>query len=266
MIGGTRMLKKGLFIILALWLAAPAVAMEKEVSALKTGRGEQKDTLTGMEFVHVGGGCFRMGSDSGNSNEKPAHEACISDFFIGKHEITQGQWRKIMNSNPSRFSRCGDDCPVEQVTWSDTQAFIQKLNSLTGKKFRLPTETEWEYACKSGGKDQIYCGGNDLDALAWHEGNSEDRTHPVGRKKPNGLGIFDMSGNVWEWVQDYWKGDYFGVRQQDPTGPLWSTNSVRRGGSWQYGLNQSRAAWRSNGYSDDYAPDLGFRLALSAVK
>lgn len=260
------MLKCVYAILVALLMTSP-VAAEKDpgTSTALTKYGNPDNSLTGMEFIFVSGGCFRMGSTSGSYSERPVHDVCVSDFFIAKHEVTQGQWRKIMDNNPARFSRCGDDCPIEQVSWRDAQEFIHRLNSLSGKKYRLPTEAEWEYACTSGGKEQTYCGGNDLDAVAWYEKNSGGGTHSVGQKKPNNLGIYDMSGNVWEWVQDYW-GDYPGIRRQDPTGPKWSTNSVRRGGSWQYGPGQARAAWRSSGYTDDHALDIGFRLVLPAVR
>lgn len=215
--------------------------------------------VTGMEFVFVPGGCFKMGSLKGNSNEKPVHEVCVSSFFIGKYEITQGQWRRVMGNNPSRFNSCGDDCPVEQVGWNDAQEFISRLNDITGKKYYLPTEAEWEYACKSGGRDEAYCGGDDIADLAWYDRNIAGKTHPVGQKKPNGLGIYDMSGNVWEWVQD-WSGDYLNMPQQDPAGAESSSSRIRRGGSWHYGTNQSRAAWRSSGYPDDSAFDIGFRI------
>ncbi|HEY3309027.1 MAG TPA: formylglycine-generating enzyme family protein [Desulfuromonadaceae bacterium] len=253
------MLKCFFIIMFALLMALPAAA-EKDIN-----KGNQGYSMANMEFIFVPGGCFRMGSATGNYSERPVHDACVSDFFIGKYEVTQGQWRKIMDNNPSRFSQCGEDCPVEQVSWRNAQDFINRLNILTGKKYRLPTEAEWEYACTGGGKEERYCGGNDLDAVAWHERNSGGRTHPVGQKKPNNLGIYDMSGNVWEWVQDYW-GDYPDIRQQDPTGPKWSTNSMRRGGSWQYGPDQARAVWRSSGYTDDHALDIGFRLVLPAAR
>jgi formylglycine-generating enzyme len=260
------MLKQACFILVALLMASPAMAGGNIAKDSQIARyGKPDDSLTGMEFVFVSGGCFRMGSANGNSDERPVHDACVTDFFIGKYEVTQGQWLKVMGNNPSRFNRCGDDCPVEQVSWSDTQEFIRRLNSLTGKKYRLPTEAEWEYACKSGGKDDTYCGGNDSDAVTWYDRNSAGRTHPVGQKQPNGLGIYDMSGNVWEWVQD-WKGEYLGSNQQDPTGPTLSSTRVRRGGSWQYGAGQSRAGWRSSGYPDDRALDLGFRLVLPTVR
>lgn len=222
-------------------------------------RVTSKNAQTGMEFVFVPGGCFRMGSEKGASDEKPVHEVCVSDFFIGMYEVTQGQWRRVMGNNPSRFNSCGDDCPVEQVGWNDAQEFVRELSNQTGKKYYLPTEAEWEYACRSGGKDETYCGSNTADDVAWYERVLAGKTHPVGQKQPNGLGIYDMSGNVWEWVQD-WSGEYSAMRQQDPSGPATSSTRVRRGGSWHYGARQSQATWRSSGYPDDQALDLGFRI------
>lgn len=241
-----------------------AAAAEKDmetgtVNAENRALVRSKNPLTGMEFVFVPGGCFSMGSDKGNSDEKPVHDVCVSGFFMGTYEVTQGQWRSIMGYNPSRFNTCGDNCPVEQVGWNEVQEFISALNNVTGKKYYLPTEAEWEYACRSGGRDETYCGGNDVDAVAWYDRTIAVRTHPVGQKQPNGLGIYDMSGNVWEWVQD-WNGDYAGMKQHDPSGPGSSSSRMRRGGSWHYGAKQSRSAWRSSGYPDDRAFDLGFRI------
>lgn len=218
-----------------------------------------KDPYTGMEFASVPGGCFTAGAMDGNSDEKPPHEVCLSPYYLGKYEVTQGQWRRVMGSNPALFNRCGDDCPVDQVSWSDAQEFISRLNGLTGRRYRLPTEAEWEYACTGGGKGDRHCGG-EVAAVAWHDGNSGARVHPVGQKKPNSFGIFDMSGNVWEWVLD-WNGRYPAKPQQDPMGPTTGSSRVRRGGSWQYGADKARATWRSSGYQEDRAMDLGFRLA-----
>ncbi|MEI6206879.1 MAG: caspase family protein [Desulfuromonadales bacterium] len=207
------------------------------------------EPTTGMEFVSVPAGCF-------TANGK---QTCIDAFRIGTYEVTQGQYRRIMGSNPSSFSSCGDDCPVEQVSWDDAQSFISRLNSQTDKQFRLPTEAEWEYACRSGGKNEEYCGGNDVGAVAWYSKNSDIKTHRVGQKQPNGLGIYDMSGNVREWVQD-WFGTY-PSSDNNPIGASSGSNRVSRGGSWSYSAEYARAAYR---YAD--SPDyryfiLGFRLA-----
>ena len=259
------MLKHTGLILLALLMASPVFAGNRGPAEDQTIKDNKPfDSQTGMEFVFVPGGCFRMGSDTGNSDEKPVHEVCVSGFFIGTYEVTQVQWQKVMGSNPSRFNRCGEDCPVEQVSSSDALDFISRLNTKTGKNYRLPTEAEWEYACRSGGKDAVFCGGGEIDSVAWYGKNSGGKTNPVGRKLPNGLGIYDMSGNVWEWVQD-WKGDYSGSNRQDPKGPLSGSTRMRRGGSWQYGAGQARSTWRSSGYPDDRALDIGFRLVHPAM-
>ena len=220
------------------------------------------DPTTGMEFVNVPGGCFQMGDTfgDGDSDEKPMHEVCVSDFAVGKYEVTQGEWRRIMGNNPSRYNRCGDNCPVEQVSWDDAQEFIKKLNSQSGRSYRLPTEAEWEYAARSGGRNEKYSGGGNVDYLAWYGRNSGSKTRDVGQKQPNGLGIFDMSGNVYEWVLD-WKGKYPGDRQQDPQGPPNGDSRVRRGGDWWIGSGGVRAANRVGGSPGSGSSYLGFRLA-----
>lgn len=235
--------------------------------SLTAGGGSLTDPTTGMEFVAVPGGCFQMGDTfgDGDSYEKPVHEVCVSGFSIGRYEVTQAQWQRVMGSNPSRFSRCGDTCPVEQVSWDDVQQFIQRLNRQSNSNYRLPTEAEWEYAARSGGKSEKYSGGNDVDAVAWYGGNSGSQTHPVGQKQANGLGIYDMSGNVWEWVQDRF-GNYRTIRQQDPTGPSSGLNRVNRGGSWYYNPGFVRAALRGYDHPGNRNRHLGFRLASSLVQ
>ncbi|MBV5329373.1 MAG: SUMF1/EgtB/PvdO family nonheme iron enzyme [Chlorobium sp.] len=222
--------------------------------------------MTGT-FIRVPGGCFQMGDTfgGGDDDEKPVHEICISDFAIGKYEVTQWQWQKVMGNNPSHFNNCGDDCPVEQVSWNDVQKFIVKLNNETGAKYRLPTEAEWEYAARSGGKLDRYSGGDNVDAVAWHLGNSDSKTHRVGQKLANGLGIYDMSGNVWEWVSD-WYGSYSGNRQQDPQRPASGSDHVDRGGGWGNGAKYVRSAVRGGVVAGDFGSSLGFRLALSSVR
>ena len=225
---------------------------------------EFTDPTTGMAFVPVKGGCFQMGDTfgDGNDTEKPVHEVCVSDFAMGKYEVTQGQWKSIMGSNPSYFSSCGDTCPVESVSWNYVQEFLRKLNKRSGKIYRLPTEAEWEYACRSGGKSEKYCGGNDVDAVAWYDKNSGGKTHPAGEKRPNGLGLYDMSGNVWEWVSDWYVSDYYRTSPKDnPQGPSLGSSRVYRGGGWHGVPVSVRAGGRGGFGAPDYRFDiLGFRL------
>lgn len=215
---------------------------------------------TGLELVRVKGRCFQQGSDTSGFLEKPRHEVCLSDYYIGKYEVTQRDWRDVMGGNPSRFKSCGEDCPVDSVSWNDAREFINRLNAITGRAFRLPTEAEWEFACTGRGSAENWCGGNTADFVAWQRDNSGLKPHPVGLKQPNSLGIHDMSGNVWEWVYD-WSGSYASSRQLDPKGTDTGSTKVRRGGSWQYGPEKATAVWRSSGYPADRAMDIGFRLA-----
>jgi formylglycine-generating enzyme required for sulfatase activity len=239
-----------IFIIITL-LCLPIMTSAEETS---------KKQPTGLALVRVKGGCFQQGSDRSGFMEKPRHEVCLSDFYIGKYEVTQRDWRDVMGNNPSRFRECGDDCPVDSVSWNNAREFIRTLNAITGRDFRLPTEAEWEYACRGGNNDNTYCGSSDADTVAWQSGNSSFRPHQVGLKQPNSLGIHDMSGNAWEWVFDF-SGTYSHNHQSNPAGPLSGSTRVRRGGSWQYGPEKAASVWRSSGYPDDRAMDIGFRLA-----
>jgi formylglycine-generating enzyme required for sulfatase activity len=223
------------------------------------------DPATGMEFVLVPGGCYRMGDTfgDGSSDEKPVHEVCIDDFYMGKYEVTQGQYQAITGSNPSHFK--GSDRPVEKVSWNDARDYIRKLNQRSGKTYRLPTEAEWEYAARSGGRSEKYAGGDSVDAVAWHSGNSGSQTHPVGQKRPNGLGLFDMSGNVWEWCRDWYESGYYGKSPKDnPQGPSGGSYRVNRGGGWYYGPGDVRSANRCRDSPDARNGNLGFRLAFPA--
>ena len=168
------------------------------------------------------------------------------NYEMGKTEVTQGQWKAVMGENPSFFDKCGDNCPVERVSWDDAQKYIQKLNAKTGKQYRLPSEDEWEYACH-GDSQSEYCGGGNVDAVAWYEDNSKEKTHAVGFKQANGYGLYDMSGNVWEWVENCYDGD--------------CAKRVVRGGSWKYIPQFARAAFRFRFDSADRLDDSGFRLA-----
>jgi formylglycine-generating enzyme required for sulfatase activity len=221
-----------------------------------------------IEKVFVKGGCFQMGDNFGDGakDERPVHEVCVSDFYIGKYEVTQAQWMSIMEKNPSTFT--GDRRPVEQVSWDEVQEFIKKLSAETGYAYRLPTEAEWEYAARSGGKREKWAGVTDKSRLAdyaWYDANSGEKTHVVGTKKPNGLGIYDMSGNVCEWVQDRYGDVYYEESPRDnPQGPMAGSLRVLRGSSWYSTAAGIRAALRSGSYPSSRYSYLGFRLALPA--
>jgi formylglycine-generating enzyme required for sulfatase activity len=225
------------------------------------------EPVTGIELIRVPAGSFLMGDlfDVGWDNEAPVHEVRIEAFYLGKYAVTQGQWEKLMAANPSMFPR-GDMCPVEQVTWADVNEFIQRVNRLTSGKhpFRLPSEAEWEYAARSGGRKELYAGGNDIDRVAWYADNSEGSTQPVGLKAPNGLGLYDMSGNVWEWCQDVYTADISAGPERDRhsrKSPI--PERVIRGGSWNLDDWSSRCS-RRFGFPEDYfGAGLGFRLALT---
>lgn len=229
-------------------------------------KAEEKKTVEDpsprIAMVSVKGGCYQMGDTfgDGDADEKPVHEVCMDNFYIGKYEVTQGQWNEVMGNNPSKFSSCGDNCPVEQVSWNDAQEFIKKLNQKTGKRYRLPTEAEWEYAARSGGKSEKYSGGNNADSVAWYSSISGIKTHPVGQKRANGLGIYDMSGNVWEWCQD-WYSNYGSGSQNNPTGTVSGSSRVVRGGSWVNLTGDGRAANRLESDPGHRHFTLGFRLA-----
>lgn len=226
---------------------------------------DREFTVSGVSFkmIYVEGGTFQMGSEDSDAygNEKPAHPVTLSNFHIGETPVTQALWKTVMGSNPSHFK--GDNQPVEKVSWNDCQEFIQKLNRLTGKTFRLPTEAEWEYAAR-GGKHHSphkYAGSNSINEVAWYDDFSGGKTHPVKTKKPNALGVYDMSGNVYEWCQD-WYNDYSGSAQTDPKGPSKGSRRILRGGSWGYSAWRCRVSYRSYNASDRRVSSCGFRLAL----
>ena len=244
------------------------IELKLEKSKVQSSGGKTITNSIGMELVLIPAGTFQMGSNE-SDDEKPIHSVTISEsFYMGKYEVTQKQWVEIMGSNPSSSSYgLGDNYPVNQVSWNDIQTFVTKLNEKEGEnKYRLPTEAEWEFCAQAGtaanGEGPRWHFGNDESQLvnyAWYSSNSGSRSHEVGTKLPNQYGLYDMHGNVWEWVQD-WYGTYSSSNQTDSTGPSSGSNRVGRGGSWDNSAGGTRSAFRN-----DYSPDsglnnLGFRL------
>ncbi len=231
----------------------------------------------GYKMIYISPGTFKMGSpfsEQGRYDDELRHTVTLTKgFYMGAAEVTQEQWKKIMGNNPSTFKNCGSDCPVEQVSWNDCQEFILHLNRHEKtRRFRLPTEAEWEYACRAGSGlafangdiTETKCGYDpNLDTIGWYCGNTEEKTQPVAKKGPNAWGLYDMHGNVWEWCQD-WYGEYKLGHVADPKGPASGSGRVFRGGGWGLNARTCRSAFR-----DKYAPDLkckflGFRLARDA--
>ena len=227
-------------------------------------------------MVRVEGGTFTMGCQDGRdtdcyNDEKPPHEVTLSTYYISKYEVNQAQWRAVMGSDPAGLYNKGCDlCPVEGVSWDDIQDFLRKLNAQTGQNYRLPTEAEWEYAARggSGSRGYRYSGSNNLDEVAWYGSNyeqgnthgSQKSTRPVGGKKANELGLYDMSGNVWEWCSD-WYGAYAAGAQTNPKGAPSGIGRVYLGGSWASHPQRCRAAIRNNVTPTNRLNGLGFRLA-----
>jgi formylglycine-generating enzyme required for sulfatase activity len=224
-----------------------------------------KDCNLCPEMVAVPAGSYKMGSNSGG-DLVPAHIVKIGQSFaIGKTEITQGQWKTIMGNNPSHFASAGDNFPVEKVSWNDAHEYIKKLNDKTGKHYRLPSEAEWEYACRAG-EVQEFCGDDNIDKIAWYRSSDSSRlhsggsTHQVASKNPNSLGLYDMSGNVWEWVEDSYHASY---REAPSDGSAWSGDTGRRvlrGGSYDFTPLNLRSIYRSSDDPGIRDSDVGFRV------
>jgi formylglycine-generating enzyme required for sulfatase activity len=222
-----------------------------------------------LEMIFVQGGDFVMGCLPGKDkkckkNELPPHEVTIANFYIGKFEVSQNQWKTLMGSLPNRFDGC-DQCPIVDVSWHDVHLFLRKLNQLTGKQYRLPTEAEWEYAAKGGIKTQgfVYSGGNILEDVAWFVDNSDKSTKPIGTILPNELGIYDMTGNVWEWCEDrygFYENKNIPMAKREDIG----VERVTRGGARDSFHESCRVVFRSSANPDARSNTLGFRIALSA--
>lgn len=235
------------------------------------------DPTTGMQFVWVPGGCYMMGDIFNVKNvpnskyEKPVHEVCVDSFYMGKYEVTQSEWTEIMGSNPS--ITFGEKLPVDRVSWDDVQFFVSKLNEKSGKHYRIPTEAEWEYAGRSGGKKEKWAGTSDekqLGDYAWYENNSGKITHPVGLKRPNGLGLYDMTGNADEWCSDWYNhhtydDDFMLDKPRNPQGASKGTRRASRGGSWNSSADYARTAYRYDNDPGRGYNDLGIRLVLTTV-
>jgi len=240
-----------------------AVELKLEKSKAISATGKTYTNSIGMEFVLIPSGTFKMGSSNGESDEKPIHSVTISEaFYMGKYEVTQKEWKAVMGDNPSSFK--GDKLPVEQVSWNDIQEFIKKLNQKEGgTKYRLPTEAEWEYAARAGSNSKWSFGDNEsqLGDYAWYGSNSNSQTHPVGQKKPNKYGLYDVHGNVWEWVQDWYDSNYYSSSPKtDSKGPSSGSLRVFRGGGWYSDAEYTRSADRDFDNPEYGFSNIGFRL------
>lgn len=270
--------------------------IKKKVAAVSATGRTYTDPTTGLEFVLVKGGCYQMGDTfgEGEADEKPVHEVCVDDYYIGKTEVTVGQFRRFVDATSYRTeAETGDGCyvyngsnwnkerdknwrnpgfrqadshPVACVSWNDAGAFIGWLDKNSSQQVRLPTEAEWEYAARSGGKNEKWAGTSNessLGSYVWYSSNSGKRTHPVGEKQPNGLGLYDMSGNVWEWCQDWYGDKYYGQSSRNnPQGASTGSDRVIRGGGWGGNARLARAANRFRGGPGFRDFGLGFRLVL----
>lgn len=243
-----------------IWVAALATVFSMPAA-------QAAEAQPAIDMVRVPAGCFQMGSQAFEKHERPVHKVCLKSFEIGRVEVTQAQWRAVMGVSPSKFDGCGDNCPVDRISWNQAQEFIRKLNA-GGQAYRLPSEAEWEYACRSGGQDEIWPGaGSEAGAadVGWFDKDiAGNRTHPVGTKKPNGLGLHDMAGNVWEWVQDRFVSPYPVAPENNPVIESGGESKrVMRGGSWNGKINYARCGIRAR-YEADYvdsAGRVGLRLA-----
>jgi len=269
------------FVALGAVFLSAACANERDVAARRA--------LDGVAFVRIEPGEFTMGSEDGQPDERPAHRVRISRAFeLGKFELTQAQWEAVTGSNPSTRTRCAE-CPVTNVSWTEAQAFCARASALTGRTWRLPTEAEWEYACRAG-TTSAFSFGDDaelLEACGWYFRNSGDaplpadtvwdfnrafnldgwgcRAHPVGSKLPNAWGLHDMHGNVWEWCSDFYAAESYGVpgRFVDPVGPSYGERRVVRGGSWLIGTADCRSSARYKIEPNDRNAYYAFRVARS---
>ncbi len=260
-----------LSVLIAAGVFAGTALNDRTAAATENQPGDVwKEPFTGMEFVWVPPGCFVMGNHRGAADERPAHEVCVDGFWLGKYEVTQKEWAKAIGGVQRWHIIRGERFPVEGTQYVDTQSFIGALNAQGSGKFRLPTEAEWEYACRGGGKPEEFCGGADVDRVAWHRNNRRggNLTNPVGMKEPNEFGIYDMSGNVSEWVSDWYAPDYYATSpRENPKGPPAGQFHVVRGGGWIDEPRRLGATVRAQGKTRTISTKLlvrGFRLVRDA--
>lgn len=244
------------------------ISQPKPISEISYSNGILKIGTTSYKMIYVQGDTFCMGATSEQGSEAfvddeyPSHWVMLDSYYIGETEVTQALWKAVMGNNPSNWK--GDNLPVEQVSWNDCQDFVRKLNQKTGKNFRLPTEAEWEFAARGGVKSMHtkYSGGGSIAKVAWYVADSGHKPHAVKTKQANELGIYDMSGNVWEWCQDWYR-KYDRDLQTNPTGPTSGSKRVRRGGSWYDADWVCRVSLRYYDLPEFRNNNLGFRIALS---
>jgi formylglycine-generating enzyme required for sulfatase activity len=245
------------------YFAAAKISLIEQIRYINQAHGQRPNPIN---MVSVEGGTFIMGCTTGNckDDEKPGHQVTLSSFYIGKYPITQAEWETVMGNNPARFK--AERRPVERVSWNDIEHFLELLNAQTGGNYRLPTEAEWEYAARGGKYSQSfkYSGSDVLDRVAWFDQNSDNTSHEVGLKEPNELGLYDMSGNVWEWCSD-WYGAYKGDSQIDPQGPEDGSERVLRGGSWYRDAQFCRVLTRAKQRPEVRIVNIGFRLVATSL-
>ena len=236
----------------------------KQAELLKQAALQSRANLPKMDMVLVEGGTFSMGSYNGDGNERPVHEVTVSSFYISKYLVTQAQWQAVMANNPSS-NKC-DNCPVENITWDEAEAYCKKKSELIGLTCRLPTEAEWEYAARGGNRSKafIYSGSNNIDDVAWYDSNAEGSTHPVGGKQPNELGMYDMTGEAWEWCSDWYDENYYqSSPAQNPQGLSTGSLRVIRGGSWRSSPQGCRTVGRNYDLPDYRSSGISFRFVVS---
>jgi len=249
-------IKKYLALAACLLLLAGRLAGAEEITS----------PATGMVLVKIPAGCFQMGGAE-EDNEQPVHQVCLDEFYLGKYEVMQKEWRAVMDSNPSLFMGSGR-LPVDNISWEEAREFVRRLNARDNTlHYRLPTEAEWEYAARAGTAHEHYWNDADPGKFAWYDENAGDKTHPVGEKQANAFGLHDMAGNLWEWVADWYGENYYGDSpKKNPQGPETGDTKVLRGGSWFYDDFALRSALRESNRPGTKYNYFGLRVAADPPK